>query len=112
MAFIDDRSADLSVMFSADMFGEEINYTPKGGATVNGVLSLIDRNGQAEDIKNGGLYWGLPVARNYRANFGGGGKIKTAVVWVLKSDISSPDYGDTLTYDGETWTVKPADRGL
>jgi hypothetical protein len=96
------RGAYLAAMFSAEYFGEEISYTPAGGATVTGIFALIDRAGQSDSIKNGVLYWGLPVARNYRANFGGGGKMATAVVWVLKTDIASPAYGDTIFFDGET----------
>ena len=106
MTFLDDREADMSAMFSvSDGFGESVTYAPKTGEPVT-ISALVHRGKESDGFQDAGFYIGLPVARNYRSDLGGGGRVTVATVWVQRLDISNPVYGDKIVFDDETWIVK------
>lgn len=109
MTLLDDVQADLDVFFDLESgFAGAIDYTPSGGVKIFGIPALIRKNAALDHIQDSESgYFGIPVARNYRANFQGGGKRAIAVIWVRKNDVPNPGYGDVVTFDGEDWQVLP-----
>lgn len=83
---------DLSIFFNLGEFAETIVYTPKGGAAVN-VAAIVIRNVIFEE----------PYVR--------GEKTARAEIFVKKSDVDTPQFGDTFTFDKQAWELDPM-RGV
>ena len=85
-------TSDLSIFFNTDEFAESVTYTPKGGAGST-ISAIVERNDPFQE----------PYIR--------GEKTATALIQVKKADVASPQYGDTFTFDSQTWEFDPM-RGV
>jgi hypothetical protein len=105
-------AADLAAIFTTDEFAETVTYKAGGTGTGSSISAIVVREGDLAQITTGAGLVGLPVARELRADFAGGGTQETAEVWVRESDVAAAAYGDTVTFGGATWTVRPAWREI
>ena len=71
-------TADLASQFNTDHFAETITYNGSS------IPAIVD-------------YTALPFAHYFNGS--------AAVIWVKKSDVSEPDYRDTVVIGGNTWKV-------
>lgn len=83
---------DLSIFFNLGEFAETIVYRATGAAAVN-VTAIVIRNIILEE----------PYVR--------GEKTARAEIFVKKSDVDNPQFGDTFTFDQQTWELDPI-RGV
>ena len=93
------------------LFSDELavtgTYTPYGGTGVEIPVILIDGvQGAPDFITTGGGVHVLPVERNVRSDFRHNTARKVGSVLVKSADVATPQYLDTVTVDGVTWTVK------
>lgn len=79
---------DLSIFFNLGEFAETIVYTALGGSSVN-VTAVVIRNIVLEE----------PYVR--------GDKTARAEIYVKKSEVDNPRFGDTFTFDRQTWELDP-----
>jgi hypothetical protein len=79
---------DLSIFFNLSEFAETIVYTASGGSGVN-VTAVVIRNIVLEE----------PYVR--------GDKTARAEIYVKKSEVDNPRFGDTFTFDQQTWELDP-----
>jgi len=85
-------TSDMSAFFNTDEFAEDVTYTAVGqaGATIP---AIIDRDSSFLE----------PYVR--------GRDTATCEISVKKSDVATPKYGDTFTFNSETWDYD-AERGV
>ena len=88
MTFKEQLTTDLSVFFNTDEFAETITYTPSGGSPVS-IPAIINRDAPLQE----------PYIR--------GENTAISEIMVKTSDVSNPQYGDTFTFDSETWGFDP-----
>lgn len=112
MTLADDRLADVDVFFDADTFAETVAYTPSGAETASALVAIIDRNGDLGHIRRATGMIGLPVTCDVRPTFMGGATGMVAAVWLRSADAPAAGYGDSIVFDGLTWTVRPVFRGV
>jgi hypothetical protein len=87
-----DFREDLSIFFNLSEFAETIVYTASGGSPVN-VTAVVIRNIILEE----------PYVR--------GGNTARSEIYVKKSEVDNPKFGDTFTFDQQTWELDPI-RGV
>jgi hypothetical protein len=90
-----DINSDLSVFFNNDEFAEEVLYTPKGKKLIDAVYiyAVISQDGDVQE----------PYVR--------GEETATCIIEVKASDVSTPQHGDTFTFNDEIWEFDPV-RGV
>ena len=81
-------TTDLPVFFNTDDFAETVSYTALGGVAAN-ITAIVTREGTHQE----------PYVR--------GPVSATATVLVKKSDVATPQHGDTYTFDSQTWEHDP-----
>jgi len=87
MSLFDILEDDLqSVIFSTEDFAKEAIYTPSGGSPVETAVIFSPQ----EDLDDAQWRAALQASAN---------------LWVHSSEVASPAPNDTVTIDGETWTV-------
>ncbi len=91
MTLKEQMTDDMSIFYNEDEFGEEIDYTPKGGAQIQ-VTAIIDRD--------------YPFQEPYLR----GPDTATALISVQKSEVSTPQYGDIFGFDSQIWEMDPTNN--
>jgi len=101
---------DLDVFFDTDAFATAVVYTPVGGGDAVTIPAVIDYgDGSLDYGKSGsGDTWSVTCAKGTRPDFDRGRVRDVAVVTIKASDVSDPQYRDTILIDGEVWTVTDA----
>jgi hypothetical protein len=74
------------ILGADDGLSTSIVYTPAGGTSLS-ILGILNR---AEDLEDANWQAALQAS---------------ATLYVRVSDVASPSYQDTVTADGDTWTV-------
>lgn len=92
MTLASQITTDLASFFNTDEFAETISYTAIGGIAIN-ITAIVTREGDVQE----------PYVR--------GPLTATATVLVKKSNVATPQHGDTYTFDSQTWEHDPG-RGV
>jgi hypothetical protein len=87
MSFKDQMLADNAVFFNTGEFGESATYLIKATSVSVTTVVVFSRN---ESL----------------SSWDAGGQAEFAQAHIQKSAVSKPQRYDTLTIDGETWTVE------
>ena len=82
-----DFAADMSAFLNTDEHAETITYTPAGGSG-SSIIAVVDDQGISRDFE-----------------LTGEDSLRSAFVLIQLSDVAAPAIGDSVTYDGSTWTV-------
>jgi hypothetical protein len=85
--------SDNATFFNPDEFADiPVVYTPKGGAATD-ITAIVTRDNPFQE----------PYVR--------GENMAKCEIEVQASEVPTPQYGDTFTFDGETWEFDPG-RGV
>ena len=88
MTFKSQLTTDLSVFYNTDEFAETVSYTAVGESAVD-ITAIVTRQGSHME----------PYVR--------GSITASAIIEVQKSEVTTPQHGDTYTFDSETWEMDP-----
>lgn len=109
MSLIGDSITWMDSVLLGDEFAESAIYTPIAGDPVS--LNVLFQYGglgtqSLDGVSGDGNSWVLSVERDYRGGFGSKSVKSCAYIMISASDVSSPEYGDTIAFSGEIWTVR------
>ena len=85
-------TTDLAVFFNTDEFAENVTYTPTGGEAAT-IPAIVERDDPFQEA------------------YVRGEETATCQIHVKKSDVATPQFGDTFAFDSQTWELDPS-RGV
>ena len=88
MAFSDQRTTDQAAFYNTAEFAESITYTPTGGVAAT-ISAVVERAGENQE----------PYLR--------GPDTATAIIHVKVSDVATPQWLDTFTFNSADWRLDP-----
>ena len=90
MTFKSQLTSDLSIFYNSDEHAETVSYTPVGGAATD-ITAVVTRAGTRLE----------PYVR--------GEFTAIAIIDVQKSEVATPQHGDTYVFDSQTWEHDPGE---
>jgi hypothetical protein len=85
-------ATDLSTFFNSDEFAESVTYTPTGGSQAT-IAAVVIRDASFQEA------------------YVRGPDTAHAEIWVKKSQVTNPQFGDVYYFDTQYWEVDPS-RGV
>ena len=85
-------ATDLSVFFNSNEFAESVTYTPSGGSGTT-ITALVFRS------------------EDFQETYVRGPDTARAEIWVKKSQVTNPQFGDVYSFDSQYWEMDPS-RGV
>lgn len=92
MTFKTEINTDVDVFVNFDEFAKTVTYTAVGQSGSN-IYAVVERNAIFQEPYVRGMLTAL------------------ANIYVKKSDVSNPQFGDVFEFDGEVWELDPS-RGV
>lgn len=90
MSFATRLTNDLAAFFNTSEFAETVSYTPTGGVATD-ITAIVTRQGSRLE----------PYVR--------GENTAVALIDVQKSEVATPQTGDTYVFDSQTWEHDPGE---
>ncbi len=90
MTFKSQLTTDLSIFYNTDEFAETVSYIAAGGSATD-ITAIVTRDGTRLE----------PYVR--------GEFTAIAIIDVQKSEVPTPQHGDTYIFDSQTWEHDPGE---